>query len=179
MHEPAVTLTDYGLTIECWAFALLIARAPGRAKMGSWWVVFFAFIGTASLLGGTVHGYFPDATTLVSRVLWDSNLVALGVTSVAAWNIGALLTESPGLKLRLPQVALALLVAYVAVILFVTNRFIVAIVMYLPAAVFLLVTMTKAHLRDRSRGLGIGIAGLALTFVAAAVQQIKIAIHPV
>jgi sugar phosphate permease len=106
-------------------------------------------------------------------------MVALGLTAVYVWNIGALLTESKFIMHRLPQVALGLLAGYVATILFVSDRFIVGIAMYLPSAVFLLGAMSVAHVRDPKRGWAIGIVGLALTFVAAAVQQLRVALHPV
>ncbi len=178
MHEPAITLTDYGLTIECWAFAILIARSKPKT-LGLFWQAFFIFVGTASLLGGTVHGFFPDDASLPHKILWRGNMIALGLTAVCVWNIGALLTERPFIMHRLPQLALGLLAGYVGTILFVSDRFVVGIAMYLPSAVFLLVAMSMAHVRDSKRGWAIGIVGLALTFVAAAVQQLKVALHPV
>jgi len=64
MHltQPAVALTDYGLAIECAVFVLLLIRRDASDRtLRFWFVVFFAPIGGASLLGGTVHGFFPDA----------------------------------------------------------------------------------------------------------------------
>ena len=53
-----------------------------------------------------------------------------------------------------------------------------AIAAYLPAALFLLAVFVSAgHRRGRSNVSGT--VGLALTFVAAAVQQLHIALHPV
>lgn len=179
MLEPAVTLTDYGLAIECWLFAALIARARPTAAFGRWWIAFFAFIGTASLLGGTVHGFFPDNASVPHIILWDANLIAIGCTAVATWNLGALLTNSASLKRWMPVIALGVLAPYVAIVVFVSSRFLVAIAMYLPATVFLMAAMVMAHVRDSKRGWAVGILGLALTFVAAAVQQLKVVLHPV
>lgn len=179
MLEPAVTLTDYGLTIECWLFAALIARTPSGGAMRSWWMAFFALIGAASLLGGTVHGFFPDESALVYRLLWDANLVAIGGTAVAVWNLGALLSDSARLKRYLPPLATGALLGYTAVVVFVSDEFLVAIAMYLPATIFLTVAMVMAHRREPARGWATGIVGLGLTFIAAAVQQLRLAAHPV
>ena len=57
IHEPAVTLTDYLLTLLCAAFVVLLLRA-GKAPTGSVrfaFVIFFAAAAAASLFGGTVH----------------------------------------------------------------------------------------------------------------------------
>jgi hypothetical protein len=178
MLEPAVTLTDYGLTIECWLLATLIARQPAT-DMRRWWVIFFANIGAASLLGGTVHGFLPDDSALMHQTLWDMNLLAIGGTAVATWNLAALLTKSDAIKRTMPRVAWALAGIYAAVVMFVSNKFLVAIAMYLPATVFLTITMSISCVRDRQRGWEPGIVGLLLTFAAAAVQQLKVVVHPV
>ena len=178
MLEPAVTLTDFGLTIECWLFAALIMRA-GTTTVSRWWTAFFAFIGSASLVGGTVHGFLPDESTVLYRVVWDANLLMIGVTAVATWNLGAILSGSATLTRWIPKLALVLLAVFAAVVVFVSNQFLVAIAMYLPATVFLLVAMVMAHARDPKRGWVVGIIGLVLTFAAAAVQQLKIVLHPV
>src|ERR1700675_2734292 len=92
MTEPAVTLTDYALAIECAVFVIALARLDARdRKLRFWFVVFFASIGAASVLGGTVHGFFLAASSPGRRILWPATLMAILVTSLAAWNIGAVL----------------------------------------------------------------------------------------
>jgi hypothetical protein len=177
MLEPAVTLTDYGLTIECWLLAALIAR-QAKTDMSRWWIVFFANIGAASLLGGTVHGFLPDQASFMHQTLWNLNMLAIGGTAVATWNLASLLTKSEALHAYMPKVALVLAMIYALVVFFVSNRFFVAIAMYLPATVFLTITMSVACIRDRQRGWEPGILGLLLTFTAAAVQQLKVVVHP-
>ena len=179
MHEPVVTLTDYGLTIECWLFAALIMRAKLNPTMDRWWIAFFGFIGAASLLGGTVHAFLPDESTALYRIVWDANLLALGGVSVAVWMLGANLIGSDDVTRAVRAVSYVLLAAYVLVVAFVSNKFLVAIGMYLPATVFLTVAMAVANSRDTHRRWRIGLAGMALTYVAAAVQQIGVDIHPV
>jgi hypothetical protein len=55
----------------------------------------------------------------------------------------------------------------------------VAVAGYLPAAVFLLAGFLRAALHERVWWAGLGAWALALTFVAAAIQQLRVALHPV
>lgn len=180
MTEPDVALTDYALAIECAVFCALALRwAATDRRLRALWVVLFASIGVGSVLGGTVHGFFLAEDSAGHDILWPATLLALGVTSTAMWLIGARVQLRESAERWVGRVALAALVAYALVVIFVNSRFYVAIVMYLPATVFLLVVMTLAYRRTPSSALACGIVGLALTFVAAAVQQLRIAIHPV
>ena len=64
MTEPAVTLTDYALAVECAVIVFVLARLDARdRKLFFWFVVFFASIGAASVFGGTVHGFFLPAAS--------------------------------------------------------------------------------------------------------------------
>lgn len=183
MTEPDVTLTDYALALECGVFCVLALRwsltdaRPQRLRR--WWVVFFASIGGSSLLGGTVHGFFNADDTRGFAILWPATILALGVTSTATWTVAAYVQLREPVRSWVRRAAIAQLVVYVFVVLFVTNHFFVAIAAYLPAVLFLLVAMWAAYRRTRARAVAYGVTGLALTFVAAAVQQLRIAIHPV
>jgi hypothetical protein len=180
MTEPDVTLTDYVIALECVIFCLLAARwAAGDGRLRSWWIVFFASIGAGALFGGTVHGFFLDPASAGNRVLWPATLLALGVTSMAMWVIGARVGLREPAATWVRRAAVAQFVAYAAIVLFVNSRFIVAIATYLPAAVFLLVVVSLLYTRTKTPALAYGIGGLLLAFVAAAVQQLGIAIHPV
>ena len=171
MKEPDVTLTDFALALECAVFCVLLLRLrPGHASLRAWWVLFFATVGLAALIGGTVHGFLPG-----NRVLWIATMLTLGVTSLSAWFIGSLLMRMKWLR----PVAVVLLGLYAGIVLFVNRAFIVAIAMYLPATVFLLLAMVARYATSRERAVGFGLAGLVLTFVAAAVQQLKVGVHPV
>jgi hypothetical protein len=180
MTEPDVTLTDYAIALECAILCVLASgwRTP-NVVLRRWWIVLFASIGAGALFGGTVHGFFLDEETLGHRVLWPATLLALGVTSLAMWFVGAMAALREPRATWLRRAAVAAVVVYAAIVIFVDSRFVVAIAMYLPATVFLLVALIMLYARQRTRALAVGIAGLLLTFVAAAVQQLRIAIHPV
>ena len=180
MTEPDVTLTDYVLCGECAAFAWLIARRPANLMaLRRWTVLFFVFTALAALFGGTVHGFYADESGSIGAVLWKMSMLAIGATALAAWAIGGhLLFGHDGRRLLL-TIAATLTAAYAAVIMFVTDEFWVAVAGYLPAAAFLLAGFLRAAVRGRESWARLGASGLVLSFAAAAIQQFRIALHPV
>jgi len=180
MTEPAVTLTDYALAVECAVFVIALSRLEARDKeLRLWFVVFFASIGAASVIGGTVHGFFLEATSPGRRILWPATLFAILVTSLVGWNIGAVLQLDERKATLVRRLAIAQLVLFSMVVLFVTSRFYVGIIAYLPSTVFLLCALLRTHRRRPDTALRWGVAGLALTLAAAAIQQLHVGIHPV
>ena len=179
LTEPAVALTDFALAIECAVFVLLLARGDASDKtLRLWFIVFFASAGLASMLGGSVHGFFPDKSSDGRQILWQATLLAILVTGLAAWNIGAglLLTERNATVVR--RLAILQLVIFSFVVMFVKPEFYIAIIAYLPATLFLLIGLISGYRSRRLPALRWGIAGLGLTFLAAAVQRLNIALHP-
>ena len=180
LTRPAVSLTDFALAIECTAFAVLLARQPATdLVLRKWFVVFFASVAAASLLGGTMHGFFEYSTSPVRTVLWTATLLSILVTSFAAWSIAAVLQLDRRASQWVRWFAAAQLVVLTLVVLFVTQEFLVAIVAYLPATVFLLIAFVLAYRRRHNPALASGIAGLTLVFIGAAVQQSGVTVHPV
>jgi len=170
MTEPDVAFTDYALAIECMLFAHLVRRREDA--------LFFGSAAVASLAGGTVHGFFLDGRTLGNAILWRITLIAIGSTAASAWAIGARVLFPAPTARRITIAAAAAFAAYCVVTLLITQDFRAALVFYLPAAVFLLIVLSTAYARARERGILVAVAGLGLMFIAAAVQQMKIALHP-
>jgi hypothetical protein len=106
-------------------------------------------------------------------------MIAIGAAGLAGWAIGSRLLFAPKRTARLVATASGLFTVYAATILFVSDAFWVAVVGYLPAASLLFAGFLRAAVRDRVQWARVGASGIALTFVAAAVQQLRIAIHPV
>jgi hypothetical protein len=178
--EPDVTLTDFGLAIECGAFAAWLrqcndAGTPLRLEF----VVFFAALALAASFGGISHGFFSNHQSWLYVTVWNSGMIALGTAAFASWAIGARLILSDRAAMRVTAFAGLLFAAHVAVILFVSRSFAVAIVHYLPATIFLLAAFALAYRRRGDVFLLAGIAGLLLTVVASGAQQARIGLHPV
>lgn len=179
MTEPDVALTDYALAIECALFAYLIYRRGHAAtRIGASLLVFFVSAGVASLAGGTVHGFFLDVETMEHAILWRVVLVAIGATALSAWAIGAGILFSAPAARRITIGAAAGYVGYSALVLFITQDFRAAMIFYLPAALFLFTVLSVAYARLREQRILVAVSGLGLTFIAAAVQQSRIAPHP-
>lgn len=178
--EPAVTLTDFALTLECAAFAWAFQRGRQAGdRLGTWFVVFFCAAGLAALAGGITHGFLVDDASLVHGLVWDATLLAIGVTALAAWMIGARLVLRAALARGVRTTALTLFVAYAAAVASGVDTFLIAISAYLPAALFLLAVFGTHYVRTRRPAFLPGMVGVALTFVAAGVQQAGIGLHPV
>ena len=179
MTEPDVTLTDYGLAILCAILAHLIFHRGKRASPYRLWLAgFFLAAGAAPLFGGTVHGFFSDEASLGHRILWPATMLSIGVAALTAWAVGARLLFSKTPRRVIIGLAAIQLVVYATVVLVASQDFRLAIGGYLPATLFLLVALLLAHRKERARPLVFAAAGLALTFVAAAIQQLQIPLHP-
>ena len=180
MTEPDVTLTDYGLAIECTVLALLLHfYGDPRASLRPWFTFFFVSIAAAALGGGTVHGFFSATETLGYRILWPLTLIAAGLTTLATWVIGAKLWFREKLARFIGLLAVCEFAVYATMILFFTQSFWLVVVNYLPASFFLLTIFHLLHSRMGTRELRAGFVGLILTFVAAAVQVGGIRLHPI
>jgi hypothetical protein len=179
LTEPAVALTDFALAIECAVFVALLTRGDTSDRtLRFWFVLFFASGGCASLLGGAVHGFFPDAASDSRRILWQATLLAILITGFAAWNIGGVLLLSPRKATIVRRLAVLQLLIFSFVVMFVSAEFFIAVIAYLPATLFLLIGLIAGYRSRRLPALRWGIAGLGLTLLAAATQRLNIGIHP-
>ena len=71
------------------------------------------------------------------------------------------------------------LAVYIMVVVAVSDRFWVAIVHYLPPTLLMLAAFATAALRNQTRPAWAGLTGMVLTLIAAGVQQLQIALHPI
>jgi hypothetical protein len=177
--EADVVITDYLLAAESVLFAWFLSRRPAiESGMRLPFVVFFLATGVGSMVGGTVHGFFLSDSSLLGVVLWRSALLSIGVAAVCGWTIGARLLFGARLARAIRVGALVESVAYAVVIIGEDDSFRVAVTNYLPSTVFLMVAFAGAYRNTREPEMVIGVAGLALTVVAAAIQQFRVALHP-
>lgn len=180
IEETDVALTDYALAMECALFTHLLCRPSlQRSPLRCWFVVLFVSATVAPALGGTVHGFFNDESNPVHRVLWPATLVALGGVPLAAWFIGADVLKLGPSRPWIGIGATILFLAYAGVLLGVSDNFLIAVVHYIPAAVFLFVALLIQYARLRESWIWTGISGLVMLFVGAGVQQSGITLHPV
>jgi uncharacterized protein DUF6962 len=180
LTEPDVALTDYAVALECALLTgLLFRRVTRRGHLRRLFAIFFACVGVAALVGGTVHGFFVDEGSIVGTVLWRLTLLALGGATFAAWSIGGRLVCSDRTARIVQAVAGVQCAAYAIVVSAIDQRFLVAIVNYAPSTVFLGIAFVVLYLRAHQRGTLSGLLGVLLTILAAVVQQLQIGIQSV
>jgi hypothetical protein len=186
MHEPDVVLTDFALALECAILAWLLLRRRPPGVLRRRFVALFIALGIGACLGAISHGFFPhqfapwyDAETLVEELIWRGTMAAIGIAALAAWGAAArILGFEQRTQSVLLTVGVSLFLTYLAWIIFVSDDFRYAILYYTPAAVFLWAAFIVEWRRDRDRNIALGMLGMALTFVAAGIQQAEINLHP-
>lgn len=179
MTEPDVALTDYGLTFLCTWFAWTLWRQPTQHRLiRNLWIGFFVSAAVGAFAGGTVHGFFLDPSTWGYQLLWPATLLCIGVTAAACWMLtGALVSPSSWMKGWIAFAALSF-AAYSVVVLFVSQNFLVVILNYLPAMVALLIASLWRYRQSHTLGFLFVGGGIGVSFVAAAIQQAGISLHP-
>jgi hypothetical protein len=180
LSEPDVTLTDYGLAVECAVFAAFLGQTPtGRKRLRTAGICFFLFLGLSAATGGTVHGFCAGLRTAECRLLWQLTLQSLGLVAFSAWVLGAGLL-APGRTGRwLEFVALPPVALYSAGVLFVTQEFWIVFTIYLPAALLLLAGFCRSFWRDGHQFSLVGASGSVLSLVSSLIQFMRIGVDPV
>jgi len=107
------------------------------------------------------------------------SLGSIGVAGLSAWCLGALLALPRDAALRVRRLAVVAHGAYLAGLARTNPPYAVAIATYLPGALALGAGLAS-RLRDpvTRAAAAVALAGLGLTFGAAAVQVRRIAVHP-
>jgi hypothetical protein len=178
--EPDVALTDYALVVETFLFTLWMYRIrPLSSKsLQRWFLLLFASIGIAALVGGTVHGFLTDARSQAARICWLMTMILLGITALSEYGIAARLLLGPRSANLLIVLAVLGFFAYVAIVVLWNASFRIAVIDYLGGLVLLSIALFNLYLRNRPRAALVGIAGLLLTVAASVVQQAHISVDP-
>ncbi len=170
MTEPDVTLTDYLLTLECGIFAYQLWKIRA-SSLRNFCSLFFLALAFTSFVGGTVHGFFLDESTLASQILWRLTLVGMGVVSFFSLLIGAHLTGALSSQRIVAVGGMVGLILYSIYVVGWNQAFYVAILAYLPSILFLLVAF---FLKGSTKG----VLALSIVLAASAIQYFQIALHP-
>jgi hypothetical protein len=179
--EPDVALTDYLLTVECIALAvwLFVKTAARRISLLKWYLLFYVSVAIAALAGGTVHGFLSGTGGNARTVLWCFTLIAIGANALASWNLSAELLKLQERKRVLILVLSSIyFVVYSIYVAATSPGFLVAVIGYLPATLFLLYAAWRTCPTFYNKPAACGVIGMVLTIVAAIVQQTRISIHP-
>jgi hypothetical protein len=180
IDEPDVTLTDVGLALEAATFAVVLARTPThRSRLRQWSISLFSAAAVASIAGAADHGFLRREGRKRGRdVLRVTTLLALGASAVTLVALGAEIGLPRAAARRLIAFTTVAATAYGLIVLVGPRDFVIAILAYVPSALFLLWILCQRYARQGDRGSLLGIAAVLLALVAAAVQRLEIGVHP-
>jgi hypothetical protein len=183
--EPATLATDYLLAVfTAWlarrlALASRVAEWNGlveKAGVQQWWSVAFMATAVAGATGGTVHGFQQMLARPVANALWLATLESLVVAAFAVVSAAIVLL---GFRRTATFAAtFAAAVAFSSYGLWVVKHpvFLAAIAAY--GAAFAVLVGVRLYVRPLDSGGRLLLAGVALSLVAAGVQQSGWSIHP-
>ena len=181
LHELDVAATDLLLCLEAWAFAGVLARSPAATRRcQALGVGLFVTLGGSSLLGAAFHAFFPgkaDGST-GGYLVWIATGVAIAATTAAVWYLDALLLGRGPLVRRLEALVPVYFLAFIGTLVFVDYRFSTIIAFYAPAIAALAIIAVARYAATRSRASLYLVLGTGLSFAAAAVQVLKVDLHP-
>jgi uncharacterized protein DUF6962 len=179
IHDPDVALTDLGLALLGASLGWLLWRAPGRSAFKKNGAVLFAGLANAALWGGVFHAFFPAGTaTLPGFLAWIPVTLSIAVAAAAMLDLSFRLLV-PGTPSRIQRSLTATYgIAFVGVVLFVHESFSTIVYFYTPVLLVLLFTAVRQAISSRDAGWAFISTGLAVSMVAAILQQAKVAIDP-
>lgn len=180
IHDPDVVLTDLALAIlgAYLGWRLWTMRSKGTLLRSG--AVLMGALASAALWGAIFHAFFPaGTTTLPGYLAWApvSLSIVVAATTMLALALRLLLPRLPPGILRV--VVLIYAVGFTAVALMVNQSFSSIVYFYLPALLLLLLAATHQAIRNGSPGWGPIALGLLLSIGAAALQQLRVSIHPI
>ncbi|MBW3553785.1 MAG: hypothetical protein KY466_09745 [Gemmatimonadetes bacterium] len=179
IHEPDVALTDLALAVESALFAWLLRARGARRTLRTLLVALFVALAASSLLGALFHAFFPAKAAAASgRAMWLLVTGAIGGVAAVLWLLDALLLGGERAVRRALPLAGLYLAGFMAVIAFVDDSYATVIVFYLPPLLLLTGIAAVRVLRERSTTWALVLAGLLLSFAAAAAQFLGVALHP-
>ena len=173
--EPTTMLTDYVLAgMGVWLGCRLIRQgagsAAGRLTPTALWGVSFLALALGAVAGGTSHGFAAYLGETGQAFAWKLTVYAIGLTSLAFLIASALAYLRGGARKLLVALAMAQFVGY-AWWMATHDDFRYVIYDYLPAmTVVLALALWAWRSRSSSSGRWV-VAGILVSFAAAAVQM--------
>jgi MFS family permease len=176
--EMVVSITDCALAAYSGSLAWnLLSRQTEMRRTRYWFAIVLGSIALSSLLGGISHGFVSEEARRLGALLWRAALVAIGPGAVGLWMLASMLLFRPTRVERARVLGLIALAIYTGVVLFEYQDFMIALAMYLPAVIMLLVGFA-VHLRGNSFSTS-GLIAMVLMLTAGLLQYLRVSLHPV
>ena len=179
IHEPDVVFTDLGLAVLGAWFAWRLASVPRSGPLGKAPALLMAGLASAAFWGAVFHAFFPeDTATLPGFIAWIPVTLSIVVAAATLFGLG-LRVLAPALRQQIRRwLVTAYAGAFAAVVLLVDESFTTIVRFYVPALLLFLAAATARALRHGG-GWTLIALGLTLSAVAALLQQLEVALHPV
>lgn len=173
MNEPDVALTNFVIVVQCLSFAWACARWP-RSALRDAFTAFYAASALGSALAGVVHGFVPDPDDPGHAALWTLTMLALVAASAFLALAASELWSAPVAEraFRFRVIAIAAM-CLGALIVLGARDFMLAVLVYVPASLWLGLSFVRRWRRRHSAPLLIGTTGLGLAIFAGALQQLR------
>lgn len=176
--EPVTTLTDYLLAAICVAFAVRLWMNCGGYRSRRLWAIALFCTGLGAFLGGTSHGFAPHLDALARTVIWKSTVYTIGASAFLAL-CGTVAGTRLSRRWRSGlNVYNGIAFAVYVVVMSIESDFRYVILYYVPALLVVASLQAHAYAGHRAKSAPWLIAGVASSFIAAAIQQSGIELHP-
>jgi hypothetical protein len=178
--EVMVSISDFVLAGFSGLLAMkLQARPTEMRRTRRWFAIVLGAIAFSALLGGIAHGFVPDERSRLGGLIWRATLMSIGPAAIGLWMLASLLLFRPATVERARSIALIALAIYVGVVLFEYQKFMIALALYLPAALLLLVGFAVDFRRRGEPFAADGVIAMVITLVAGLLQYLRVGFHPV
>jgi hypothetical protein len=179
IHDPDVVFTDLGLAVLGAWVAWRLVSASGPGTLGKAGALLMAALASAAFWGALFHAFFPDNTaTLPGFIAWIPVSLSIVVAAATLLELG-LRVLAAGLR---PSIRRWIVAVYAAVfalaVLLVDESFNTIVRFYVPALLLFLAAATARAVRGGAGWTPIAL-GLTLSAIAAVLQQLRVALHPV
>lgn len=172
--EPATTLTDYLLATAAWTWGSLLMRTRHDAArlMG----LAFVATGLAAAVGGSLHGFGPRWSEIARASAWLTTYAAIGLANLLL--LGSAIRAFAPRSYQLPLLGLAGFRFGAYFILLASHREFRYVVYDLAGTLVALVALALLGRLSRSvAAVPWVLAGVAITFAGALVQQSGLRLH--
>jgi hypothetical protein len=179
--ELVTALTDLALSaFAIYALRVIASLPPDRGDGGArrFWQTLFASIAIGALVGALMHALTtPGSSLLVRHAVWAGVAIPIGLTGFALWNLAASTLGERARRWILGASSFALAVYWIVIVQRLDD-YDATILYYLPPVLFLCVSFLRAWRMRGERFAAWGALGCVLSVVAAAVETLRISLHP-
>ncbi len=178
INDPDVVYTDLALAALGAFLAWRLWRE--RTNLARAGVVIMGALASAAFFGALFHAFFPSNTeTRAGFFAWIPVSVSIMLVSCTLLALG-LRVLMPALELGVRRVIVgAYCVSFAYVVLFVDESYGTIVRFYAPTLILFLIAALREALRQHARAWWLLATAFALSILAALLQQLQIALHPV